>query len=101
MPIKEQTLIIHIDFQVLRVFYLVVDSTQDAISYIFICKVFPMMVMALQHERDLVLTEKIDKGEALFKRHISRADLRIVGIEEISVGKYDTVPVILSVSREE
>ena len=60
-----------------------------------------MMVVALKNQRYIVPSEEIHKSIDLLQRHVARAYLRVVRVEEISVGKNHAVAVFLPVCCKE
>ena len=93
MPIEIQFVVAYLDFQIFGCIRLILNRAKDGISDIAVGKVFPIVVMTLQNQIYFMRPEQVDQCKTLLKRHVSRAGLGIVRIEEISVSDDNAVTV--------
>lgn len=100
VPVKLYIVLIYIDFQILRGLDSVFDSSKHSISYIVVCQVFSEVVMALKYQSHSLLSKEVDKGIAFLKGHVTGTALGGVCVEEVCVGKDNTVAIILTVLVE-
>lgn len=61
----------YIDFKVFRRIGFVPDCSKYTVPDVMICKVFPVMVMTLEDEGDILFAEEVDKRETFLYWHVA------------------------------